>query len=488
MKDDLFERLRTVDPVTAERVAREARALGDVPGRIVGTEPTSVRRLPKAVRRRATLAAVAAIVVVAIALPLTLLRPLGEGGGSPGDDPANWVTVGTLADIRGQGVVYVEQVAAFVIAKGNGDPYALSAGVWTGDVAEVSDATGRDGIALAVRRALYCGPTQRFVDPTGHLYDEQGHPLDASKGDGLARLAVRTVEGNVQVDPRQVAAMGVADSAGDVSVPQDLGCLTANGIPLEGEPGFAIPNGTELPPIAVALPQVDAFVQSPILISGSADVFEATVSIRVLDANGDVIAEAFTTAACGTGCRGDFSTQVEVPIDAEQPGKIQVFESSARDGSKTNAVEIPVTLEPGFAAASPSVEGIWYDGNGMPLPNGSPGSEGTAIAVFRGSEHCQWETATFMHLGWPVGTNATSFDEERQYVRDPESLFDSGALHVGFLSDATLPPDAVDTGYRRGPWQLWVSPSQADDAVFVVNRDAGIAERWGRSSQPILCR
>ncbi len=488
MKDDLFERLHNVDPATDERIVHEARALGDVPSRITASRPTNVRRLPKAVRRKATLAAVAAIVVMAIALPLALLRSLGEGGGTPGDDAGDWVTVGTLADIRSRRIVYVEQVAAFVIAKEIGDPYALSAGVWTGDVAEVSDATGRDGIALAVRRALYCEPTQRFVDPTGHLYDEQGHPLDASKGDGLARLGVRTVEGNVQVDPRRVAAVGVADSSGDVSVPQDLGCLTAKGIPFEGEPGFAIPNGTELPPIAVALPQVDAFVQSPIVIAGSANVFEATVSVRVLDANGDVIAEAFTTAACGTGCRGDFSTQVEVPIDAEQPGTIQVFESSARDGSMTNAVEIPVTLEPGFAAANPSVEGIWYDGNGMPLPNGSPGSEGTAIAVFRGSEHCRWETATFMHLAWPVGTVANSLGGWRQYVRDSENLFDDGALHVSFLSDATLPPDAVDSGYHRGPWQLWVSPSQADEAMFVVNEDTGAVERWGRSSEPILCR
>jgi hypothetical protein len=87
-------------------------------------------------------------------------------------------------------------------------------------------------------------------------------------------------------------------------------------------------------------------VTSPVAIVGSADVFEATVNIRVLDANGEVVAESFATATCGTGCRGDFRTQIDVPIDAEQPGTIQVFEYSAKDGSMINVVEIPVTLVP----------------------------------------------------------------------------------------------------------------------------------------------
>ena len=98
MSDDLFERLRTVDPATEERIVQEARALGTTPGRIAESEPSNVRRFPKAARRQATLVAVAAVVVVAIALPLTLLRSLGDGRGpTPGDEPGHWMTVGTLA-------------------------------------------------------------------------------------------------------------------------------------------------------------------------------------------------------------------------------------------------------------------------------------------------------------------------------------------------------------------------------------------------------
>jgi hypothetical protein len=51
-------------------------------------------------------------------------------------------------------------------------------------------------------------------------------------------------------------------------------------------------------------------------------------------------------ASCGTGCRGDFSVRVRFSVDHRQSGTIQVFEVSAKDGSDTNLVEVPVTLAP----------------------------------------------------------------------------------------------------------------------------------------------
>ena len=265
------------------------------------------------------------------------------------------------------------------------------------------------------------------------------------------------------------------------------GCQAAGAVPLETSPGIGVPQETPLPPIAVALPQSGMRVSSPITITGSANVFEATVNIRVLNGDGEVIAESFAMATCGTGCRGDFSTQIDVPIDAEQPGTVQVFEYSAKDGSMINVVEIPVTLVPGSSSTTEGSEGTWFDGNDQPLPNGSPDDAGNVLNVYRGAEHCQWESVTFMNIGWPVGTLSNAQGDWRQYVRDPQGLFDDGALHVGYLSDTSLPSDATDTGYHRGAWRLWVSPSQADDAVFVVNADTGAVERWGRATPPILC-
>jgi hypothetical protein len=104
--------------------------------------------------------------------------------------------------------------------------------------------------------------------------------------------------------------------------------------------------GGLLPAILVQSPLIGARVSSPVTVSGTANVFEATVSLRILDENGKEIANTFTTATCGTGCRGDYSVSVPFNVDHQQQGTIEVFESSAQDGSPINLVRIPVTLLP----------------------------------------------------------------------------------------------------------------------------------------------
>ena len=101
-----------------------------------------------------------------------------------------------------------------------------------------------------------------------------------------------------------------------------------------------------LPPIVVTGPTVGQRVTSPLTVTGTADVFEATVSLRVLDAGGREIATAFTTASCGSGCRGDYRAVVTWRAAREQAGTVEVYEVSANDGSRVNVVRVPVRLAP----------------------------------------------------------------------------------------------------------------------------------------------
>src|SRR5207248_3097506 len=103
---------------------------------------------------------------------------------------------------------------------------------------------------------------------------------------------------------------------------------------------------TLLPNILVEAPVIGQRVGNPVTISGTADVFEATVSVRILDANGNEVGRAFTTATCGTGCRGDYSVQVKYSVPSEQRGTIEVYQASAEDGSPLDLVSTPVTLTP----------------------------------------------------------------------------------------------------------------------------------------------
>lgn len=102
-----------------------------------------------------------------------------------------------------------------------------------------------------------------------------------------------------------------------------------------------------LPPIVVTAPAIGDRLASPVTVTGTADVYEATVSVRVLDAAGQEIGTAFTTASCGSGCRGAYRLNVRYRQPAAGPGTVEVYEVSARDGSRINVVRIPVDLAAG---------------------------------------------------------------------------------------------------------------------------------------------
>jgi hypothetical protein len=101
-----------------------------------------------------------------------------------------------------------------------------------------------------------------------------------------------------------------------------------------------------LPPIVVASPVVGQRVTSPITVAGTASVFEATVSIRIRDARGVQLATTFTTATCGSGCRGAYSVPVRYGVTSAQAGTVEVFSVSPKDGSDQQLVRIPVKLTP----------------------------------------------------------------------------------------------------------------------------------------------
>jgi hypothetical protein len=98
------------------------------------------------------------------------------------------------------------------------------------------------------------------------------------------------------------------------------------------------------PSMVVAEPVAGATVTSPVTISGQARTFEANVRLTIFDAEGNELADTFTTAAEAGPALAPFSTSVEFQVASEQPGCIRVFEESARDGSPVNVVQVEVQL------------------------------------------------------------------------------------------------------------------------------------------------
>jgi hypothetical protein len=59
-----------------------------------------------------------------------------------------------------------------------------------------------------------------------------------------------------------------------------------------------------------------------------------------------VVGNAFTTATCGTGCRGTFSVTVSYEVRSAQPGEIVVHDDDAAGtGHPPHEVRIPVVLQ-----------------------------------------------------------------------------------------------------------------------------------------------
>ena len=132
-----------------------------------------------------------------------------------------------------------------------------------------------------------------------------------------------------------------------------------------------------------------------------------------------------------------------------------------------------------------SIVGPWTDAKGRRLPDGTSREGGFPLAIhtMTGHSHCGWDSIVFLHIAWPPGTVLRGpigddfLDGRfRQYVKDPDG--DLGPFPETFDPDARLPPDARPSGFRRGPWELWISPSEAHRAIYVV-RD-GKAELWPR--------
>ncbi|UWG98672.1 GerMN domain-containing protein [Dehalobacter sp. DCM] len=97
------------------------------------------------------------------------------------------------------------------------------------------------------------------------------------------------------------------------------------------------------PLIWVTEPTAEQAITSPLTIKGNAKIFEAVVSYRLKDSTGKILAQGHTMASAGAPERGDFKATLTFTPISTGKGVLEVFESSAKDGSDVNKVTIPVT-------------------------------------------------------------------------------------------------------------------------------------------------
>ena len=145
------------------------------------------------------------------------------GGGNRGQADT-WVEVGTLTDLRAEGVIYLRQHGVFVLHEA-AYPLALHE-----DVEPVEG-----------DRVVWC-PTAQVFEETAHgsKFDRTGAYMDGPASRGLDEAPVRVEGDRVLVDPGE-RIQGPARGARPPQEPAGPFCIGADGAFVEDPPGFARP-------------------------------------------------------------------------------------------------------------------------------------------------------------------------------------------------------------------------------------------------------
>jgi nucleoid-associated protein YgaU len=105
------------------------------------------------------------------------------------------------------------------------------------------------------------------------------------------------------------------------------------------------------PLVKVLQPQPFDLVDDPVKVAGIGTGFEATLNIRVRDANGAELVLTFVTVGAGTGELGNFQVSADLPgTPSTARGFVEVFDPGG--GVPSNLVVVPVVfgtnLVPGY--------------------------------------------------------------------------------------------------------------------------------------------
>ncbi len=190
-----------------------------------------------------------------------------------------------------------------------------------------------EAVARAALDELLAGPTQQEAQdlqftttiPAGTEVD------DLSIEDGLARLEL-----SVELPDEPLAQVVYTVSQ----------FPTVEAVQIEEQTLTRADFEDLTPAILVESPLPFEEVTSPLRVTGTANTFEANFQYELTDTDGRIVAEDFVTATSGTGTRGTFEFTTDpftVPFDGI--GSLIVFESSAKDGSRINLVEIPLRMK-----------------------------------------------------------------------------------------------------------------------------------------------
>jgi len=246
---------------------------------------------------------------------------IGLAAGCTGDDSESTPTDTGAADTTRPVALYLVREGKVapvrrVLSAGSDDPITLALReLYVARPTPAEQAAGyTNAVACPVSGATSCGGGLDILDGVAHV----------TSGTHPARLAQAQVVYTLTRFPEVKRVVFVVDGK-------------------EGRPVTRADFEAQTPQILVESPLPGDTVRSPVRLRGTANVFEATVSIDVRDASDKLLKQTFTTATSGTGTRGTFDTRLALP-DRAAPVTVVAYEASAKDGTPLHVVRVPLEL------------------------------------------------------------------------------------------------------------------------------------------------
>jgi hypothetical protein len=196
-----------------------------------------------------------------------------------------------------------------------------------------------------------------------------------------------------------------------------------------------------IPAVLIESPAYSSFdTGNPLVVSGVANVFEATVSLALTDDDGLIIWEGFTNASCGTGCWGEWGVDIPYEVDQPQMGALIAWESSAMDGSQINVREHPVWLVPSGSVevgsttttlAGEACSGALVTDTLIEQAGLSPQDTAMRSQIFYAARECDWDALRSLQIeGFRY-----SFGENEDAVTYWQQLEAAGEQPIRYLAE-----------------------------------------------------
>lgn len=203
-----------------------------------------------------------------------------------------------------------------------------------------------EGILAAAIRQLLTGPTRAQIDAGLRSRIPAGTPLRRFRVSSSGAVTVRLGQpfppvnlARERLAAAQIVTTLVANGARSVTVTAATGPLATVAGPMDIR-DFAALSGVRPP--AILLKRAAAGDTS-VAVSGTANTFEANVQLRVRQGD-TIVATTFTTARCGTGCRGSFTARIGIPAAISGPAIVEAYTLDAKTGGIADLVGLPITV------------------------------------------------------------------------------------------------------------------------------------------------